>query len=331
MIETGKKSSQSIELDKLTKDDVIMLNYTSGTTGAPKGVKIHAFGAVVNCVCALHVMDCDHNDTLVSYLPSPHAFDQIMFGIAVMIGARVGYYHGDTLKLTEDCQVLKPTVFPSVPRLYNKIFAQIQGGFSKLTGCKKWLADKAVASKTYYLNKDASYHHGCYDSLIFGKVQKLLGGQMRFMVTASAPISKEVLDMMKIAFACPVIEAYGLSETLGGSNLTLPNDPISGTVGGPCLTYTMKLKDLPHMDYRLTDKPFPRGEILIGGPGNFRGYFNNPEKTAEMLDQDGFVHTGDVGVLYPNGSVKILDRSKNIFKLAQGEYLAPEKLENIYI
>jgi long-chain acyl-CoA synthetase len=154
---------------------------------------------------------------------------------------------------------------------------------------------------------------------------------MRFMVTASAPISKEVLDMMKIAFACPVIEAYGLSETLGGSNLTLPNDPISGTVGGPCLTYTMKLKDLPHMDYRLTDKPFPRGEILIGGPGNFRGYFNNPEKTAEMLDQDGFVHTGDVGVLYPNGSVKILDRSKNIFKLAQGEYLAPEKLENIYI
>ena len=81
----------------------MMLNYTSGTTGNPKGVKIHVFGAVVNCVCALHVMDCDHTDTLISYLPSPHAFDQIMFGIAVMIGARVGYYHGDTLKLTEDC------------------------------------------------------------------------------------------------------------------------------------------------------------------------------------------------------------------------------------
>jgi long-chain acyl-CoA synthetase len=218
-----------------------------------------------------------------------------------------------------------------VPRLYNKIYAKVTSGFAALTGCKKWLADRGVASKNYYLNKDASYNHGCYDSLIFGKVAKLMGGDVRCMITASAPISKEVLDLMKIAFCCPVLEAYGLSETLGACNITMAEDPISGTVGGPALTYSLKLKDLPEMNYCLDDKPFPRGEILVGGPCMFRGYFNNPQKTQEMLDEDGFVHTGDVGVMYPNGTVKILDRSKNIFKLAQGEYLAPEKLENIFI
>jgi len=211
---------------------------------------------------------------------------------------------------------LKPTFFPSVPRLYNKIYANIQSKFSQLGGCSKWLVDKALASKTAALNQNAKYTHGCYDTLFFGKVAKLLGGKVRCMITASAPISKEVLDLMKIAFSCPVLEGYGLSETLGASNITWPNDPVSGTVGGPAITYSMRLKDLPEMDYRITDKPFPRGEICLGGPCMFRGYFNNPEKTAEMLDDEGFVHSGDVGVLYPNGTIKILDRCKNIFKLA---------------
>jgi len=193
------------------------------------------------------------------------------------------------------------------------------------------MADRALSQKKYYLNNYATYTHKFFDSMVFSKVAALLGGRVRSIVTGSAPISKEVLDLIKVVFSCPVIEVYGMTETLGPSNLTWENDPLSGTVGGPGILYTMKLKDLPEMDYRLTDKPFPRGEICIGGPCTFKGYFNNPQKTAEMLDEDGFVHTGDVGVLYPNGSVKILDRSKNIFKLSQGEYIAPEKLENIYI
>ena len=151
------------------------------------------------------------------------------------------------------------------------------------------------------------------------------------MITASAPISKEVLEFLKLAFCCPILEAYGLSETSGPVTLTLKEDPISGTIGGPMQHVAIRLKDLPELDYRITDKPFPRGEICARSPCITSGYFMRPDKTAEAFDSEGSLVTGDVGVIYPNGTIRILDRSKNIFKLSQGEYVAPEKVENIFI
>ena len=220
-----------------------------------------------------------------------------------------------------------------MPRLYNKIYAKIKSGFDAVTGCKKWLVNRGLTSKQYYLTETptASYTSGCYDSLVFSRIAKLLGGRVRMMVTASAPISKDVLELLKVAFCCPVLEAYGLSETSGAVTATVADDPISGTVGGPFKHAAIRLKDLPDMDYRITDKPFPRGEICIRSPCVFTGYFMRPDKTAEALDAQGYLHTGDVGVIYPNGTIRILDRSKNIFKLSQGEYVAPEKCENIFI
>ena len=151
------------------------------------------------------------------------------------------------------------------------------------------------------------------------------------MVTASAPISGDVLELLKLAFCCPVLEAYGLSETSGAVTVTKPEDPISGTIGGPFKHCAIRLKDLPDMDYRITDTPHPRGEICVRSPCVTSGYFMRPDKTAEAIDAEGYLHTGDVAVVYPNGTIKILDRSKNIFKLSQGEYVAPEKVENIFI
>ena len=151
------------------------------------------------------------------------------------------------------------------------------------------------------------------------------------IITASAPISKDVLEFFKVCFSCPVFEAYGLSETCGAVTTTLADDPVSGIIGGPVAGCAIRLKDLPEMEYRITDKPFPRGEICIRGHCITTGYFMRPELTADAIDAQGYLSTGDVGVMYPNGTIKILDRSKNIFKLSQGEYVAPEKLENIYI
>ena len=258
------------------------------------------------------------NDVIIDYLPAPHVFDQFMFVSCIMAGGSQGYFQGNPLKLTEDCAVLQPTIFPSVPRLYNKIYAKINAGLNAATGCKKWLIDRGLASKQYYLTEraQASYHHGCYDSLIFSKIAKILGGRVKLMVTASAPISKEVLEFLKLAFSCPILEAYGLSETCGPVTLTRSEDPNSGTIGGPMLHCAIRLKDLPDMDYRITDKPYPRGEICTRGPCITSGYFMRPDKTAEMFDSEGYCLTGDVGTVFPHGTIRILDRSKNIFKLS---------------
>lgn len=160
---------------------------------------------------------------------------------------------------------------------------------------------------------------------------KLLGGKIKLMSTGSAPIDKKVLDFLKICFSSPIIEGYGLTETATGGGATDLADPVTGHVGGPSEAIKIRLKDLPEMEYLSTDKPYPRGEICMTGPCIFKGYYKRPDKTAEAFDSDGWFMSGDVGMIYENGSIKIIDRSKNIFKLSQGEYIAPEKLENVFV
>ena len=128
------------------------------------------------------------------------------------------------------------------------------------------------------------------------------------MYTSSAPISGNVLELLKFTFRCPILNAYGLTETGGAMIVTKPEDPNSDTVGGPFKHCAIRLKDLPEMGYRITDKPYPRGEICCRSPCVTSGYFMRLEETAEANDAEGFLHTGDVGMVYPNGSIKILDR-----------------------
>lgn len=151
------------------------------------------------------------------------------------------------------------------------------------------------------------------------------------MVTGSAPIDPAVIEILKVSFCCPVMEGYGLTETSAGSSVTHPKDPNTGHVGGPLGCVKWRLMDVPEMSYLSTDKPYPRGELCMKGPSVFSGYYKRPDKTAEAFDKDGWFKTGDVAMVYPNGSTKIIDRSKNIFKLSQGEYIAPEKVEGIYV
>jgi long-chain acyl-CoA synthetase len=166
--------------------------------------------------------------------------------------------------------------------------------------------------------------------LVFKKIKALLGGNVRFMISGSAPIESDVLELLKICFCCPFLEGYGLTETSGGSSISLPNDPVVGHVGGPLPCVKWRLMDVPEMNYFSTDKPYPRGELQMKGATVFSGYYKRPDKTSEAFDKDGWFKTGDVVMVYPNGSTKIIDRSKNIFKLSQGEYIAPEKVENVF-
>lgn len=226
--------------------------------------------------------------------------------------------------------VLKPALFPSVPRLWNRIYAKVKGGIDGAGGCKGWLAQTALATKIANASTTGAVTHGCYDAIVFGKVKQILGGNVKCCITASAPIDPAVIATLKVAFCCPFLEGYGLTETSGGSSVTDPRDPVTGHVGGPLPCCKWRLLDLPEMNYMSTDKPYPRGELLMKGPSVFTGYYKRPDKTAEAFDSEGWFKTGDVAMVYPNGSVKIIDRSKNIFKLSQGEYIAPEKIENIF-
>lgn len=248
-------------------------------------------------------------------------------------GMKCGFYAGNTLKLTEDIGLLAPTLFPSVPRLYNKIYGKIKDGMNAATGIKAWLVKKAVNSKMTDLKNGKGFKHAFYDKIVFKKMKALLGGKIRLMITGSAPIAGDVLDFLKICFSAPICEGYGMTETCAGSVITFSNDPMTGIVGGPLQNVKIKLRDIPEMNYfsEGTDSdPTPKGEVMIWGPSIMSGYFKNPEKTAESF-LDGWLLSGDVGCVFPNGAIKIIDRAKNIFKLSQGEYIAPEKLENVYV
>lgn len=152
--------------------------------------------------------------------------------MVILESCSVGFYQGDPTKLTEDCAQLSPTLFPSVPRLYNKIYGLIKGRLDGATGCSRWLINNGLATKQAAA-RNAVYTNGCYDALVFKKIKAILGGRVRYMITGSAPIDLDVLDYLKVVFCCPIMEGYGLTEVSGAATVTHPADPIAGHVGGP--------------------------------------------------------------------------------------------------
>ena len=201
----------------------------------------------------------------------------------MMFGLRIGFYQGDPLKLIEDCAALKPAFFPSVPRLYNRIYGKLTAGIEAKPGAVRWLINKGLSAKMAALNRDGRVTHGCYDKL-FAKFRNLLGGKVKLMTTGSAPIDKKVLDFLKCCFSVPIIEGYGLTESATGGGTTDMKDPVTGHVGGPSEAVKIRLKDLPEMEYLSSDKPYPRGEICLTGPCIFKGYYKREDKTAEAFD-----------------------------------------------
>ena len=331
--DAGRKANEKekIVFKEPTADTVYMFCYTSGTTGDPKAAMLtHKNLLAAATSCKYGGIDVTPEDCYISYLPLAHSFEQCLFVMALIRGIKIGFFAGDVLKLAEDCEVLRPTLFPSVPRLFCRIYDKITSRLKELTGMKAYLANRAISSKLYYLEHQATYNYRFYDMAVCKKFRAILGGRVRLMVTGSAPIATDVINFLKVCFCCPILEGYGQTESSAASCITLPNDPRAGHVGGPLPCLKIRLRDLPDMEYTSNDTPYPRGEICFKGPSIFDGYFKNEEKTKEAL-HDGWLWSGDVGVVLPNGCIRIVDRAKNIFKLAQGEYIAPEKLENVYI
>uniref|UniRef100_A0A8C3FF99 Arachidonate--CoA ligase n=1 Tax=Chrysemys picta bellii TaxID=8478 RepID=A0A8C3FF99_CHRPI len=298
--------------------------------GNPKGAMLTHENVVANAAAFLKstetTFDCKTSDISVSYLPLAHMFERVVQTIMYSSGARVGFFQGDIRLLTDDMKTLKPTMFPTVPRLLNRIYDKIQSGAQN--PLKRVLLNFALARKLDEVKKGILRNDSIWDKMIFKKVQETMGGQVRIMVTAAAPISPSVLTLLRGALGCQIFEAYGQTECAAGCTFTVPGDCTSGHVGAPLPCNILKLEDVADMNYFSSNN---EGEVCIKGPNVFKGYLKDPEKTAEAIDTDGWLHTGDIGKWMPNGTLKIIDRKKNIFKLAQGEYIAPEKIENVYI
>ncbi|KAM9618429.1 long-chain-fatty-acid--CoA ligase 5 isoform 1-T2 [Trichechus inunguis] len=310
-------------------EDLSVICFTSGTTGDPKGVMLTHQNIVANVAGFLYRVEDTFQptpeDVSISYLPLAHMFERIVQAVIYSCGARVGFFQGDIRLLPDDMKTLKPTMFPAVPRLLNRIYDKVQN--EAKTPLKKFLLNLAIACKFSEVKKGIIRKDSFWDKLIFAKIQASLGGNVRIMVTGAAPISSPVLTFLRAAIGCPVYEAYGQTECTAGCTFTLLGDWTSGHVGAPLPCNHVKLEDVADMNYFSVNN---EGEICIRGTNVFKGYLKDPEKTKEALDKDGWLHTGDIGRWLPNGTLKIIDRKKNIFKLAQGEYIAPEKIENIY-
>ncbi|KAJ3684394.1 hypothetical protein LUZ61_013558 [Rhynchospora tenuis] len=323
----GQKALQPFRPPK--PQDIATICYTSGTTGTPKGVVLTHSSLIANVAGSSLSIDFGPSDVYVSYLPLAHIYERVNQIGLVHHGVAVGFYQGDNLKLIDDLAVLRPTLFASVPRLYNRIYAGIINAVKESGGMKERLFNAAYNSKRKALLNGKS-PSPIWDRLVFNKIKEKLGGRVRFMSSGASPLSPDVMEFLRICFGCEILEGYGMTETSCVISVMDIGDKLIGHVGSPNPSIEIKLVDVPEMNYTSDDVPHPRGEICVRGHSVFRGYYKDEVQTREVIDEDGWLHTGDIGLWLPGGRLKIIDRKKNIFKLAQGEYIAPEKIENVY-
>lgn len=314
-------------------EDLFVIMYTSGTTGDPKGVTLQNRAFVSSVASASRFfkhfgIELSSSDSLLSFLPLAHIFAQQGEALVFCAGGSVAYYQGDVKLLLADLEVAKPTVFAGVPRVFARFQQRIMETVETSGWLKRKLFDIAYSSVLTSVQKGTP-RSGLWDTLIFNKVRAKLLPNCRLVITGSAPMSAQTNDFLNVCLQCPVLQGYGLTETVGGMSCTAPNFP-AGTCGGPMPGAEVKLVDVPDMDYLASDVPCPRGEICVRGPFVTRSYYRNDKATAAAIDADGFFSTGDIGRWNEDGTLQIIDRKKNLFKLAQGEYVSPEALEQEY-
>ncbi|KAL0144089.1 hypothetical protein V8B55DRAFT_1483465 [Mucor lusitanicus] len=311
-------------------DDLACIMYTSGTTGMPKGVMLTHANFVAAVTATVTLFETNVNEVGISYLPLAHCFGRVYDLTILASGGKLGYLSGGIENLLDDCQAVHPTMFVAVPRLLNRIYSKLAQASIFAEGITGSLSRMAVASKLRHLANGDGCHHAIWDRLLFNKMKRVLGGNVRIIGSGAAPLSPDVLQFLRVALCCDIREGYGATETTAASCLQRMGDNNAGSVGGPYTCNEIKLVDVPEMNCLTTNHP-PRGEICMRGPNIFKGYYKDQARTDEVLDSEGWYHSGDIGTIDEEGSVAVVDRKKNIFKLAQGEYIAPEKIENVYI
>lgn len=301
-------------------DNLATLIYTSGTTGRPKGVRIRHDSWTYEgaAIAALDILSLD--DVQYLWLPMAHAFGKVLLTTQLQLGFSTAV-DGRVDKIIDNLAVVKPTFMGAAPRIFEKAhgrivtMAQHEGGakakiFSWATGVGAEVARRKIAGQP--VPRVLAAQHKVADTLVFAKIRDRFGGRVRFFISGAAALNEEVARWFYAA-GILILEGYGLTETSAGSAVNHPDSFRFGTVGLP----------FPGTEFTIGED----GEILIRGPGVMQGYHNLDDQTEATLDDDGWVHTGDVGEIDADGFVRITDRKKDLFKTSGGKYVAPSMIE----
>ncbi|KAM7389475.1 hypothetical protein PAMP_023451 [Pampus punctatissimus] len=327
------------EIVKPQPSDLAVVMYTSGSTGRPKGVMI-----VHSNLIAGMTGQCERiprlgpKDTYIAYLPLAHVLEMTAEISCVTYGCRIGYSSPQTLsdqstKIKKgskgDCSVLRPTLMAAVPEIMDRINRNVMSKVQEMSLIQRTLFTLGYKYKLEQIKR--GYDAPLCNALLFRKVKKLLGGRVRMMLSGGAPLSPVTQRFMNVCFCCPVGQGYGLTETCGAGTITEVADISTGRVGSPLICCEVRLRDWADGGYTSKDKPNPRGEILIGGPNVTMGYYRNESHNQDFfVDENGqrWFCTGDVGEIYPDGCLQIVDRKKDLVKLQAGEYVSLGKVES---
>ncbi|CUM67918.1 uncharacterized protein PRCAT00005630001 [Priceomyces carsonii] len=313
------------------------ISFTSGTTGShPKGVVLSHLNASSSIVFGLLNLQLTENPVMYSFLPLAHIYERMSILLAYSQSAAIGFpQSASPLTLIDDIKLLRPHILSLVPRVYTRLEASIKS--QTVNNYEKPLLQKLFSSA---INKkrelqaaadNAEGRHLIYDR-ITGLMRKKLGmDRLKTFTSGSAPISPDTVRFLRAALNTGFRNGYGLTESFAGIAVSREYEANPGSCGPIGASVEMRLRDIPDMNYYSTDEGGPRGELLLRGNQIFSEYYKSPEETAKAFDEDGWFKTGDVARFDEDGQIYIIDRVKNFFKLAQGEYISPEKIENAYL
>ena len=326
LMKLGKENFDEKKLEERwkgkTRDDVLTLIYTSGTTGVPKGAVLTHGNVIAEIDGIDGLVNVEEGDVSVMFLPLAHVFARAVYWYGIYVGY-INAFAESIDKLLENIQEMRPHFMGSVPRIYEKVYAKITGEVEQAGGLKKvifnWAISvgKEVSKRKEYKQPITGFLNFKYkiaQKLVFSKLNQAFGGRLKFFLSSGAPLAKQIAQFFHSADIF-IMEVWGMTELSGGGTSNTFDDFRFGSIG----------KELSNTKVKIAED----GELLIKGPIVMKEYYKMPDETAETIDKDGWLHTGDIGKIDEEGFIYIVDRKKDLIITSGGKNIAPQMIENM--